>query len=41
MRKAKHAWGSFFLKSAKGDFLGHVLNYPLSHRLKELLTDEQ
>lgn len=41
MRMAKHAWGSFFLKSATGGFLGHVSNYPLSLRLKELLTDEQ
>jgi hypothetical protein len=37
MRMAKHEWGSFFLKSAKGDFLSYVLGFPLSRRLKELL----
>jgi hypothetical protein len=41
MRMAKHAWGSFFLRSAKGDFLGYVMNYPLSRRLRELLTEEK
>jgi hypothetical protein len=38
MRMAKHEWGSFFLNSAKGEFLSYVLSYSSSRRLMELLA---